>query len=161
MEIQEIVTTGTRSQELLYSVVKEHADLATREIETISGFNNIAKQLAHCIGAEERWQARLLHESADKRYEATASPDILKLHSDWLTARKQTVSIMADGGELITKHIFEVHLAVSDIHVPMTGEEIVYQIIAHENYHRGQCSYLLQIFGVDPPNFDFPLMISR
>jgi uncharacterized damage-inducible protein DinB len=159
MKIQEILATGTRAQELLYSVVKEHSELVSVEIKTSSKFKSIGTQLAHCIGAEMRWQNRLLRQDPGTSYEDTAQIEINRLYGDWTAVRVKTTEMLSSGGIDLLMDIIDVNFAALNIVVPMTGEQILYNIIAHESYHRGQCSYLLQMFNVDPPNFDFPLML--
>jgi uncharacterized damage-inducible protein DinB len=160
MDIHEILKTGTRAQELLYSVVKEHPDLAQKEIETISAFKSISDQLAHCIGAEKRWQMRIGSSHGVINYEEQNIRDVNALHQVWISTRDETMQLLNDGSaELLAKSI-DVKLIKWNLEVKMTVEQILYHIAAHESYHRGQCSFLLQMFGVDPPNFDLPFMLD-
>jgi uncharacterized damage-inducible protein DinB len=160
MDIQEIVTTGTRAQELLYSVAKEHQEICVRQIETISAFKSISQLLAHGIGAEQRWQARLTRTIQEHNYESDTVTDISQLHRDWQDVRLKTERIVDTGGPALLAEVIDVVIPARNIRMTMTGEQMIYNVMSHEAYHRAQCSYLLQIHGIDPPNFDYFLMLG-
>lgn len=40
----------------------------------------------------------------------------------------------------------------------LTRADVLWHILNHENYHRGQVIMTLQRMGLDPPNFDYVLL---
>jgi uncharacterized damage-inducible protein DinB len=115
--------------------------------------------LAHTIGAEERWVTRRLQDLAlPVTYEQRAARDWSDLYKDHQTVRAATYAYLErlTDAELAEEQSLE--LAQGAYRVTLTRAEVLFHILNHENYHRGQVITALQRLGVDPPDFDYVLL---
>jgi uncharacterized damage-inducible protein DinB len=93
------------------------------------------------------------------RYEERAPADLetLLAHAGALRARTRAVA----GALTPSESAVEVTVALGRADVPpmrLTVEEMLFQVLHHEHWHRAQISLLLQRAGIDPPFFDYVLL---
>jgi uncharacterized damage-inducible protein DinB len=124
--------------------------------DTTSQWNTVRLLLAHSIGAEERLiTLRLQNHSLPVLYEERAASDWEGLYRDHQTIRAATYAYL----DFLTDAAVEEETEVWRIaHSALTRADILFQILNHENYHRGQVVMALQRLGIDPPNFDYVLL---
>jgi len=155
MELITIARYSTAAQELLYEFVIDRPQCWSEPIETLSQHRTIRALLAHSLGAEMRWNARIKGEPQPPRYESTAPSDISQIHKDWRRQRELTTSIIQSADRAELDRVLDVTIPMWLYNGKLSVEEILFHIFSHENYHRGQCSMLLQHQAIDPPNFDY------
>ncbi|MES2459254.1 MAG: DinB family protein [Armatimonadota bacterium] len=124
--------------------------------ESTSQWNTIRLILAHTIGAEERLvTVRLLNQALPVMYENRAASDLEGLYRDHRTIRAATYAYLDSLTDAAVEEETEVW-RVADR--SLTRADILFHILNHENYHRGQVVMALQRLGIDPPNFDYVLL---
>lgn len=157
MEIKTFAAYSLSAQTRLFEFLLDKPDACARAFETIAGFKSIHDLLAHMIGAEEAWCARILGEELPPRYEQRAPESVTAIYADWQAQRNITQSIIdrSDAGDLARS--VPVTLKAINVQMELTVEQILFQIFNHENFHRAQCSTFLQMQEIDPPLFDFVL----
>ena len=125
---------------------------------TTSRWNTIRVLLAHSIGAEERLiTVRLQNHSLPVTYEERAASDWEGLYRDHQTIRTATYAYLDSLTDTEVGDEKEVWRVQDSI---LTRSDILFHILNHENYHRGQVVMRLQQLGIDPPNFDYVLLKS-
>jgi uncharacterized damage-inducible protein DinB len=130
-----------------------------RPFETTSHWNSVRLLLAHTIGAEERWITRRLQDLAlPVIYEQRAAPDRSGLWRDHQAVRAATYACLERLTDAELGEEMSVEMAQGEFRVRLTRADMLFQILNHENYHRGQVITALQRLGVDPPNFDYVLL---
>ncbi len=125
-------------------------DAFDARFETSAAYDSVAKLLAHCIGAEERWQARLEERKISKYYESQKTITLEGLFAD--ADRVRTVSrklLVAPDPALRCVYRF------GSFDGEMSLHETLFHVLHHETYHRGQVITQLQRLGLDPPDFDY------
>lgn len=138
------------------SNVPQASETCDTPFGTTSQWNTVRLLLAHSIGAEERLiTVRLLRHPFLITYEERAPMDWEGLFRDHQTIRAATYAYL-DG---LTDADVEDETEVWRIaHGALTRADVLFHIINHENYHRGQVVMALQRHGIDPPNFDYILL---
>lgn len=124
--------------------------------ETTSQWNTIRLLLAHSIGAEERWiTLRLQKQPLPVVYEERAAPDWNGLYQDHQTIREATYAYL---NSLTDAEVEEEKEVWINDYRALTRADVLFHILNHENYHRGQVVMALQRLGMDPPNFDYAFL---
>lgn len=124
--------------------------------DTTSQWNTIRLLLAHSIGAEERLiTVRLQNQPLPASYEERAAPDWEGLYRDHQTVRKATYAYLDSLTDAAVEEETEVWRLADRA---LTQADLLFQVLNHENYHRGQVVMALQRLGIDPPNFDYILL---
>jgi uncharacterized damage-inducible protein DinB len=162
MTLDALFTYSERCRPRLYETLAEIEEvrpgLLEREFPTTSAFNTIAKLIAHCHGAEERWVvARLLNQPVATPYEDRAPTDLAGLIADGDQLRAQTHAFLASQTPETLSQQRE--MVLRDRTALMTAEEVLFHVLNHESWHRAQISLLLQHWGFDPPNFDYAAFV--
>jgi uncharacterized damage-inducible protein DinB len=158
MTLEALITYSNQCRKQIHETLSEIEEtdntVLHRAFVTTSTFNTIAKLLAHMTGAEERWLlVRMQGNTVPTPYEDRAPTMRFDLEADADKLRKETVAFLAtQTPETLTK--------VREIQLPgrtvlMTTEEVIFHVLNHESWHRGQIVSLLQQWGFDPPNFDY------
>ena len=123
--------------------------------ETTSAWNSVRKLLAHCIAAEERLVClRLQNLPLPVMYEDRAAADWVSLYRDHKAIRTATYSYIKS---LADAQFDETVPGVAG-RTDLTRADVLFHILNHENYHRGEVITALQRLGIDPPNFDYILL---
>jgi uncharacterized damage-inducible protein DinB len=140
----------------LEAVLNECPDTFDAPFITTSKFASIRAILAHSIAAEERWiTLRLQGGAIPVAYEERAGTTIAELFADQRAIRQQTYDYL----ETIANHSLQeekpIDLPQWNYRGQLTLEDILFHLMNHENYHRGQVILCLQQRGFDPPNFDY------
>jgi uncharacterized damage-inducible protein DinB len=129
-----------------------------REFSTTGTFNTIGKLLAHCHGAEERWVTmRLQNMPVPILYEDRAAQTLEGLVADGEQIRANTRAFLLAQTPASLQETRE--MALQDRVILPTIEEVLFHVLHHESWHRGQISLVLQQFGFDPPNFDYAVFL--
>jgi uncharacterized damage-inducible protein DinB len=157
MELKTFASYSTSAQSRLYEFLLDKPEACAKPFETIATFKSIHDLLAHMIGAEEAWCARILGNELPPRYEQRAPESVSAIYADWQAQRQITQSIVDNADTAELSRSVPVTLQTINAQMVLTVELMLFQIFNHENYHRGQCSMLLQTQGIDPPPFDFVL----
>jgi uncharacterized damage-inducible protein DinB len=126
--------------------------------DTVSKWNTIRLLLAHCVAAEERLISfRLLKKEIPLSFEERAPETWDELYADQKSIRAGTYAYIAS---LSDSEVSEDNMAIFTLngHNAVTRADVLYHIVNHENYHRGQIVSELQRRGFDPPNFDYILL---
>lgn len=160
MDLLRIASHSNRAREALREFLAGRETLVTRPFETTSSFNTIAALLAHSAGAEERWLARVRGVDAGERLEARIASSPLSVWTEWDRIRAVTMEFLGCSDDARLDSEVEFELAQWQTKGRLTTREVLFHVFNHENYHRGQISMVLQQFGEDPPNFDYPLLMS-
>jgi uncharacterized damage-inducible protein DinB len=126
--------------------------------QTTSQWNTIRLLLAHSIAAEERLISfRLQSLALLQSYEERAAASWDGLYKDHQAIRTATYAYL---DSLSDKEIEEETPVLPAIGGggALTRSDVLFHILNHENYHRGQVITTLQRMGIDPPNFDYVLL---
>lgn len=163
MELSRFFAYSDNCRRLLRETLAEAGDdVVHAPLETTSRYDSIAKIVAHTIGAEERWiTMRLQKQTLSSNYEDRAPQSVGDMFKDWDTTRANTYSYFhAQTPESLAN---VPHLTHGNDNDPLllTTEEVLFHILNHENYHRGQVVMALQQMRLDPPNFDYTYLNSR
>jgi len=161
MELKTFADYSTSAQTRLYEFVLDKPDACAKKFETIGPCKSIRELLAHMIGAEEAWCARIQGNELPPRYEGRAPEDISAIFADWRAQRGITQSAVDNASPAELARSVHVRLLSINAEIDLTIEQMLFQIFNHENFHRGQCSMLLQMQGIDPPFFDYTLEFLR
>jgi len=123
--------------------------------ETTSAWNSVHKLLAHIIGAEERLVTmRLKNQPLPMQYEERAAADWPGLYEEHKAIRAITYCYI----ESLTDAQFDETIPGIAGRHDLTRADLLFHILNHENYHRGEVITQLQRLGLDPPNFDYLLL---
>jgi uncharacterized damage-inducible protein DinB len=140
----------------VFANVPRAAEVWNTQFNTTSRWNTIRLLLAHTIGAEQRLvTVRLQNGPLPVQFEDRAATDWDGLFQDHRTIRAATYVYL----DSLTETDLEDEQEVWRIDgISLTRADILFQILNHENYHRGQVVMALQRFGLDPPDFDYVLL---
>jgi len=140
----------------LFAATPGMADAWNTPFDTVSKWNTVRLLLAHSIGAEQRLvTTRLLHQPRSVPYEDHAASDWPDLLRDHQTTRADSYDYLESLTDLELEDDEEVWKLNG---ISLTRVDILFQILNHENYHRGQVVMALQRLGLDPPDFDYVLL---
>ena len=155
MDIVSLVQYSTNAQTRLYEFLADKPEALSFEVDTLSPFKTIRDLVAHITGAEQRWTPRILGHDLPPRYEDSAPTSVDALFEDWKSIRSETTGAAQSANRTELDRVILVTLQSSDVSFNLTVEQILLHIINHENFHRAQCSMLLQLQKFDPPYFDY------
>ncbi len=148
-------------REQLRDVLLHHEEHFTKPFPTTSRYDTIQKLLAHCVGAEERWITRRIRgEALPLIYEDRSANTVEGLFADARTVRRVTDDFRRSLDANSCHRIISVSLSESDAALELSLADILFHILNHENFHRGQIITLLQQNGNDPPDFDYVFLKS-
>ncbi len=135
------------------ATVPHASEVWNTPFDTTSQWNTVRLLLAHSIGAEERLiTLRLQNHSLPVIYEERAAWDWEGLYRDQKTIRTATYAYLDTLTDVAVEETTEV-ARIADR--TQTRSDILFHILNHENYHRGQVVMAFQRLGIDPPNFDY------
>jgi uncharacterized damage-inducible protein DinB len=155
MDIISIVQYSTNAQSRLYDFLLDKPHAVGYHADTLAQFKSIRDILIHLIDAEQRWTNRILGLELPQHYHADAPDMTQELYDDWRHIRAKTESAARSADAVELERSIEVKLQTTGIVFTISVEQMLYHIVNHENFHRGQCSTLLQLQKIDPPYFDF------
>ena len=161
VDIREQFRYSDRCRAVLQEVLEANPDAFAREFVTLSNWNSLQMLMAHCMGAESRWIENRIR-GKNLPYVETAPPaDPNAAFTRWQQIRANTYAFMdaLQGDEW--QRVIDVDLTQWSRTMQITVEQILFHIVNHENFHRGQMSMLLQHFGVDPPLFDYCFLLEE
>lgn len=145
--------------ERLRTLLEAHPSDFDRPFETTSHWNTVRLLLAHAIGAEERWILLRLQEiPIPVWYEERAADSLEGIYADHKRMRHTARTYLSTLTEATLQEETDIHLPQWNFRDKLTRADVLYHLINHDNYHRGQVIMALQRFEVDPPNFDFIFM---
>jgi uncharacterized damage-inducible protein DinB len=155
MDIVSIFQYSTGVQRRLYDFLVDKPEAVAYQSDTIAEFKSVHDLLAHLNGCEQRWIVRILDQPIPERYELRAPEATHELYDDWRRLRSITEAAARDADPAELARPLSVKLQTSSITFTLTVEQILFHIVNHENFHRGQISMLLQQQHIDPPFFDY------
>ena len=157
MELQDMVEYSTKCMDLLENFLSENSAVWDAEFATMSVYNSIHKIVAHCVGAEERWLVnRVLGEPINGRYEDRAPAEISAVFADW-----RSLHARFDEAYLLDlQQIIQYDLPQWNTTGSLSKEAMLVHLMLHESSHRGGIMMACQAMNVDPPNFDWPLVMG-
>ena len=124
--------------------------------ETESDFHSVREIFAHIVGSEERWiKSRIQGQIIPMTYEQRAADTIAGLFADAAQIRAETRAYLSSLTDADFEKSVELAFPRWNFQRTLTIAEIMFQILTHETYHRGQIAMTLQRQGVDTPNFDY------
>ena len=154
MEMAHLLSYSDNSRQVLYDTLAAHPEALNVPIQTIGAYKTIAQQVAHMIGAEQRWtQQRLEDGERPPRYEDTAPIALDALYADWDSIRVR-FRVQVDAGNLDRRIPFSLP-NWNDYKDTVTAEQIIVHVVTHQYWHTAQVSLMLQMQGIDPPVFDY------
>lgn len=156
MDLPMILQYSDKARTLLHETLAAHESLFDRPFVTTSQFTSIRQLLAHVIGAEERWLARIEERERPPRYEDQSATTLEAMWNDWEHVRDVTRRCLPSADLARPIHV---EMPIFQYDREVTIEQILFHVFNHEAHHRAQISMLLQHFGADPPNFDFVLLL--
>jgi len=161
METRDLLAYGDGAIKKLHETLLANPEGFEVTFGTISKFKGVRELIAHLVGAEERWYGHTQGKPPAARYEDNAALTMDGLFGDWQLRRDRLKEFYfgLDSAELTAP--ISVKLAYREEPVPMTPNQIVYQVINHQLYHTGQISMALQQASIDPPNFDYVLYLCH
>ena len=158
VDFNTLYTYSDNCWRLLGETLAANPDVWEVTFKTTSSWNSIRLLLAHCIGADERIiTTRLQKGVVEVPYEDRSAREWLELYQDHKKVRNGTLSYIAELTDLEIKDEKHFIPAVNGRRA-LTRSDMLFHIINHENYHRGQVVTALQRLDIDPPNFDFVLL---
>lgn len=116
------------------------------------GMRAIRDILVHMISAEAYWIDHVVRGQPRQRLDPTTFPDLDAILSRWLPQRRATLAFLQelDAGARTSRRPFPWNADES-----ATVEEIVWHVVTHEQYHRGQVFTRLALLGRrDLPDHD-------
>jgi uncharacterized damage-inducible protein DinB len=113
-------------------------------------FNSVRDTLAHSFMADNAWQHRVRGEPFTRPTAEQLPANLETLSSQWQVALSGWDALIAtrDSSEVIQYRAFEGQPYLS------TFEEIVYHVVNHGSYHRGQVALMLRQLGHAGVNTD-------
>ncbi len=157
MDWQRVFDYSNRVRATLRLALEENPGVADREFDSISDYKTIRSLIAHIAGAEERWIVGAIGgQLIPIRYEDRAPQTLAQTFDDWDGFRAETKQVLATD----LNQTVEYNLAKWGMNVRMTREEVIYHLFNHESGHRGAITLVLQQFGIDPPNLDYPFHMT-
>jgi len=163
MDIRLLLAYADNARRLLHETLNAHPDALTREFDTLSQYNSIPKQVAHLVGAEQRWTVqRLYDEPRPPRYEDAPGETLEGLFADWDAIRARTRAFVEAADAAALGRVITYTLPNWGNYTDqLTAEDILFHICNHQTYHLSQISMFLQMQQIDPPNFDYVLLHQR
>jgi uncharacterized damage-inducible protein DinB len=158
MELITIAGYSTNAHEHLFEFVIGHPETWSEPLESISQHRTIRALLSHCLGAEQRWIARIKDAPQPERYESACPVSVVNIHKDFRRQRDETLAIINAADRAEMERRIDVSIPQINWADTLTVEEILFHIFNHESYHRAQVSMLLQHQAIDPPNFDYTFL---
>lgn len=146
-------------REQLKDVLLCHEGVFRNPFPTTSRYDTIQKLMAHSIGAEERLiTARILGKSVPVTYEERAADTVEEIFTDAQAVRGVTDMFRRELNEDGYHRRIAFPLPPGSPPLELTVSDILFHILNHENFHRGQILMALQQNGIDFPNFDYILL---
>jgi len=116
------------------------------------GMRPIRDILVHMVSAERHWIRHVIHGDPRERLQPEAFPDLDSILSAWAPQREATLRFL-DG--LTPERRQERRPFPWDATEMASVEEIVWHVVTHEQYHRGQVFTRLALLGRrDLPDYD-------
>ena len=161
MDIGDLLDYSENCRRLLRQTLAAHPDAFDAPFETLSAYKSVRQIVAHCVGAEERWiEMRIGGRALTAFYEERAAATVEALWADWDAVRAGTRDFYRRLDADCLAFQIAVQLPQWDHHTHLSLEQILFHILNHENYHRGQVVMTLQRMGIDPPNFDYVILCA-
>lgn len=108
--------------------------------------------LVHLISAEQHWIRHVIHGDTRQRLDPNSFPDLDSILKPWQAQRSATMEFVRG---LTPTRRQERRPFTWDAKETASLEEIVWHVVTHEQYHRGQIFTRLALLGrQDLPDYD-------
>ncbi|MDR7419587.1 MAG: DinB family protein [Armatimonadota bacterium] len=116
------------------------------------GMKPIRDILVHMVGAEAYWIGHVIRNQARQRFDPKAFDSLDAILLKWVPQRAATLDVMR---ALTTEDRVSRRTFPWDVNQSASVEEIVWHVVTHEQYHRGQVFTRLALLGRhDLPDHD-------
>ena len=129
------------------SEILENVDESILKKETPSSFNTIEKTILHIWDAELVWLKRLQGESLTEWPSKNFSGDRESLISGWIENSVAFRDFIQSKGESFLSEIIS-YKTLGGKAYSNTPEEIIYHVVNHGTFHRGQIITMLRANGI-------------
>lgn len=119
---------------------------------------SVRQQFVHLISVQDRYRARLMNEEpSDVQSENFATPADVAAYAEAVHKR-----MSAFLSQLAETNLTRVTTQATRRGIfRATVGEVLYHMINHSTYHRGQIALLLKLHGFDFPDTDFIIWLNR
>ena len=115
-----------------------------------NSFGSIRDTVAHIHAAEWAWCSRWHGESPSALLPADRFPDLETVRRDWAEQERKTRAFVERLGEAGVDRMFDYKMT-SGAAVVSPFWEMLYHLVNHSTYHRGQVTTMLRQLGAAPP----------
>jgi uncharacterized damage-inducible protein DinB len=158
MDIRTLFDYSENARRLLRETLLAQPEAFDRPFETLADYASIRQLVAHIIGAEVRWITQRIGGQAVVRYEERVAESVEGVFADWDGIRATTRAFVdAQDAAGLSRSL---PITLGEWRGNLTVEQILFHLINHETHHRAQISMALQQMQIDPPNFDFVLLLA-
>lgn len=129
-----------------------------------SSFPSVQATLVHMVESEwvwsERWQGRSPTTQDVQKFMAEQSPTLVALQERWHSVERSVRCYLTDLKEdWLTKELRYVNRKGESWVYPLW--QVLFHLINHQTYHRGQVTTLLRQLGATPPQIDYLVAHDR
>jgi uncharacterized damage-inducible protein DinB len=160
MNAQDLLIYSDKCREVLRETLLASPEAFDRPFETRASLKSVRQLLSHAIGAEERWIESRIGGRTVHNYEERAAQTVEAMYADWDSIRANTRAFIASKDEAELARVICVTLG-NGSRLSLSLDGIVFHIFNHETHHRAQISMALMQFGIDPPDFDYCLLLGK
>lgn len=116
------------------------------------GMRSIREILVHMMSAEHNWIRHVIHGDPRHRFDPNSFPDLDSILKPWQAQRVATLEFIRS---LTPTRRLERRAFPWNAEETASIEEIVWHVVTHEQYHRGQIFTRLALLGRrDLPDYD-------
>jgi uncharacterized damage-inducible protein DinB len=115
-----------------------------------SSFKSIRDTVAHVHAAEWAWWSRWNGESPTALLPAARFSDVASVRRAWAEQEEKTRAFLEDLGEDGVNRVFTYKL-LSGAPGETPFWQMLYHVVNHASYHRGQVTTMLRQVGAEPP----------
>jgi uncharacterized damage-inducible protein DinB len=124
-----------------------------------NSFSSLRDTLAHLVGAEYLWLERWRGRSPRAMLAAEEFPTLAAVRERWGTVERGVSEYLAGlAEEVLTHPLSYVNLKGETWTYPLW--QMLFHVVNHQTYHRGQVTTLLRQLGVQPAQTDYLIALD-
>jgi uncharacterized damage-inducible protein DinB len=132
-------------------------DQFTRDLS--SSFSSIRDTLAHLLGAEEVWLMRWKGLSPGSMLDPASFPDIRSLKVRWAEVEIDQWNFLSKISDESLEEMVEYQNFQNEVwEYPLWA--MIYEMVNHATYHRGQVAAMMRQAGAQPTQLDFLVFVD-